>query len=164
MPVLALCFVILIRERETKDQAFRGLLLSAGITLLLIVLARLTGTGNVTYGEGLGYSGWVISDNRTANSILLVTLGSFAVARAVRSDSKLWQLLVPCAVTAVYLINGTKACYFSLYLIFGLFALFLLLCKAVHGEKVKHFAVLVLVLLLVFATAVYPLTPRAMSA
>ena len=161
MPVLALCFVILIRERETKDQAFRGLLLSAGITLLLIVLARLTGTGNVTYGEGLGYSGWVISDNRTANSILLVTLGCFAVGWAVRGDKMLWQLAVPLTVTAVYLSNGTKACYFSLYLIFGLFALFLLLCKAVHGEKVKRFAVLVLALLLVFATAVYPLTPRA---
>ena len=94
-PVLAVCFTLLIRDERTKEQAFRGVLWAGGITLGLLVLAYVTGTGNVTYGEGLGFSGWVIDDNRTANSILLVTLGCFAVGRAVQGESKLWQLLVP---------------------------------------------------------------------
>ena len=160
MPVLAVSFMFLIRDEETKEQAFRGLALAGAITLALLALAYLTGTGNTTYGEGLGFSGWVINDNRTANSILLVTLGSFAVARAVRSDSKLWQLLVPCAVTAVYLINGTKACYFSLYGIFAAFAVYALLRRPIRGEKVRAFAALVLALLMGFATLIYPYTPR----
>ena len=159
-PVLALCLMQLIRDEATKKQAYRGLLCAGAITLLLLVLARLSGTGNVTYGEGLGYSGWVIDDNRTANSILLVTLGVFAVGWAVCSESKWLQLLVPAAVTAVYLVNGTKACYFSLYVIFGAYALFLVLRRFVTGEKVRRFAVLVLALLMVFATVIYPWTPR----
>ena len=160
MPVLAVCFMQLIRDEGTRDQAFRGIALAGAITLALIVLARLTGTGNVTYGEGLGYSGWVIDDNRTANSILLVTLGSFAVARAVKGESKLWQLLVPCVVTAVYLTNGTKACYFSLYGMFAAYAVYALLRRPIRGEKVRAFAALVLALLMGFATVIYPYTPR----
>ena len=160
MPVLAVCFTLLIRDERTQRQAFRGILLAGGIMLGLIVLAWLTGTGNVTYGEGLGYSGWVIDDNRTANSILLVTLGSFAVARAVRSDSRLAQLLIPCAVTAVYIINGTKACYFSLYGMFAAYTVYALLHRPIRGEKAKGFAALVLALLMVFATVIYPYTPR----
>ena len=159
-PVLAVCLALLIRDEGTKEQALRGVLWAGGITLVLIVLAYATGTGNVTYGEGLGYSGWVIDDNRTANSILLVTLGCFAVGHVVSGEKKLWQLLVPCAVTAVYLINGTKACYFSLYGIFAAFAVYALLRKPVRGEKVRAFAALVLVLLMGFATAIYPYTPR----
>jgi len=160
MPVLAVCFVILVRDEATKEQAMRGTLYAGAITLGLIVLAYLTGTGNVTYGEGLGYSGWVIDDNRTANSILLVTLGAFAVGWAIRTESKPVQAAVPAVVTAVYLLNGTKACYFSLYVIFGVCAVYLLLAKPLHGEKVKRFAVAVLAALMVFATVIYPWTPR----
>lgn len=161
MPVLAVCLSILIRDEATKRQAFRGILLAGALMLALVVLARLTGTGNSTYGPGLGFSGWVIDDNRTANSILLVTLGSFAVARAVCADSPLWQLVIPCAVTAAYLTNGTKACYFSLYGIFAAYAAYALLRRPIRGEKVKGFAALVLALLMVFATVIYPYTPRA---
>ena len=159
-PVLAVCFTLLLRDERTKEQAFRGVLWAGGITLGLLVLAYVTGTGNVTYGEGLGFSGWVIDDNRTANSILLVTLGCFAVGRAVQGESKLWQLLVPGVVLAVYLVNGTKACYFSLYGIFAAFAVYALLRRPVRGEKVRAFAALVLALGMAFATAVYPYTPR----
>ena len=159
-PVLAVCFTLLIRDERTKEQAFHGVLWAGGITLGLIVLAYVTGTGNVTYGEGLGFSGWVIDDNRTANSILLVTLGCFAVGRAVQGESKLWQLLVPCVLLAVYLTNGTKACYFSLYGIFAAFAVYALLRRPVRGEKARAFAALVLALGMAFATAVYPYTPR----
>ncbi len=160
MPVLAVCLMILIRNEETKKQAFRGLLCAAGITLAQIVLARVSGTGNVTYGEGLGYSGWVIDENRTANSILLVTLSTFAVAWAVNSDKKWLHALIPVLVTAVFLTNGTKACYFSLYGIFAAFAVYALLRRPIRGEKVKGFLALVLALLMVFATVIYPYTPR----
>lgn len=160
MPVLALCFCILIRDEQSKKQAFRGLLYAGCIMLGLILLAWITGTGNVTYGEGLGYSGWVIDDNRTANSILLVTLGTFAVAFALRSEKKWLQALIPSVVMAVYIANGTKACYASVYGIFAGFAVYLILCKPIRGEKVKRFAVLVLTLLMILGVVIYPYTPR----
>ena len=65
-PVMAVSFVYLIRDEQTARQGIRGLLTAAALVGLFVVLAYVTGTGNVTYGEGLGYSGWVIDNNRTA--------------------------------------------------------------------------------------------------
>ena len=160
MPVLALCFMILIRDEETKDQAFRGLVLAGGITLALLVVSRITGTGNMTYGKGLGYSGWVIDSNRTANSILLVTLGTFATGWAIGSKRNWIRIAVPALVTAVYICNGTKACYVSIYGIFGAYALFLLLRGRLCSERPDRFMLIVLAALMLAATALYPVSPR----
>ena len=160
MPILAICFVYLIRDEQTKRQAFRGVLTAAALTCAFIAIAYLTGTGNVTYGEGLGYSGWVIDDNRCANSILLVTLSSFAVGFAARTEKKLYWFLIPAAITAVFLTNGTKACYFSLFAIFAAYAAFLVMQRPLLRKKIRWLLVLVLVLLMIFAVVIYPYTPR----
>ena len=83
MPVLAVCFFCLIRDEQTKKQAFRGFWIAAGLLCAFLIAAFATRTGNSTYGEGLGFSGWVINDNRNAHSIILVTLSVFAVCLAV---------------------------------------------------------------------------------
>ncbi len=160
MPVLCLCFLWLIRDDQTRDQAFRGVLAAALIMGVSVVLARLTGTGNVTYGPGLGYSGWVIEDNRCANSILLVILSTFAVGYAVKTPHKWLAAAIPAAVCAAFLTNGTKACYFSLFVIFGAYAAFLLAQKFLLKEKLNKFLLVTLTLLMLFSALIYPWTPR----
>ena len=160
MPVLCLCFLWLIRDGETRNQAFRGILTAAFIMGASVVIARLTGTGNVTYGPGLGYSGWVIDDNRCANSILLVTLSTFAVGFAVKTERTWLALLIPAAVTAAFLTNGTKACYAALFVIFGGYACWLLAEKLLLKRKLKKLLLITLVLLMIFAVVIYPWTPR----
>ena len=159
-PVLAICFVYLIRDEKTARQGFRGLLTAAALIGLFLILALLTGTGNVTYGVGLGYSGWVIDSNRTANSIILVTLAVFCAMAAVKSKNKLVTLVIPVLITVCFLTNGTKACYFSLFGIFAAFTAYLCMESLVFREKLRWFTVIVLVFLMIFAVVIYPYTPR----
>ena len=161
MPVLAVCFIYLIRDEQTKHQALKGIAVAAVLVGLGLIAAYVTGTGNVTYGSGLGYSGWVIDDNRCAHSIILVTLSTFCAYLALRSDSKLLTVLIPILITVGFITNGTKSCYYSIFAIFGALAVFLLLEKPFLGKKVKRFAVLVLAALMVLSVVIYPYTPRA---
>ncbi len=160
MPVLALSFLWLLREEQTRRQAIRGILIAACIMAVSVPLAWLSGTGNVTYGEGLGYSGWVIDDNRCANSILLVTLSTFAAGCAVKTERTWLSVLIPCVITALFLTNGTKACYFSIFAIFGAYAAYLLAEKLLLKKQLKTVLLVTLVLLMVFSVVIYPWTPR----
>lgn len=159
-PVLCICFLCLLREEQTRRQAFRGILAAGLIMAVSIPVAWLTGTGNVTYGEGLGYTGWAIDDNRCANSILLVTLSCFAVWYAVKTERKGPALLIPPVITAIFLSNGTKACYASLFGIFFGFSFWMLLEKVLLKKKLKTALLILLVLLMVFSVVIYPWTPR----
>ena len=160
MPILAVCFSFAIRDAQTRNQAYWGLFFAAAITALALGLSILTGTANVTYGEGLGISGWVISDNRTANSTILVVLAAFSIFCAVKSDKPAVNILVPILTACVLMINGTMTCYLSIFLIFFGFALFLPLEQKIRGCRVNRLAVWVVVVTALLSAAAYPLTPK----
>lgn len=159
MPILAVCFMHCIRNEQTRNQAYWGLFFAAAITAASIGLSWLTGTANVTYGAGLGISGWVIDDNRCANSVIVVTLAAFSVFCAVKSDKLLINILVPALALLVLLSNGTKACYLAIYVIFTGFALFLLAEKFLKGTELKKPVVITLLALSLLAVVLTPLTP-----
>ena len=150
-PVLAISFIWYLQQAKTREQAFRGVLTAAAIMAVSVLAAFVTGTGNVTYGEGLGYSGWVIDDNRCANSILLVTLAGFAMGWAVKTERKCLALAVPCVIAALFLTNGTKACYFSIFAIFGAYALYLAAEKLLLKRKLRTLLLILLVVLMIFS-------------
>ena len=159
MPILAVCFMHCIRNEQTRNQAYWGLFFAAAITAASIALSWLTGTSNVTYGVGLGISGWVIDDNRCANSVIVVTLAAFSVFCAVKSDKLLVNILVPALALLVLLSNGTKACYLAIYVIFTGFALFLIAEKFLKGTELKKPVVITLLTLSLLAVVLTPLTP-----
>ena len=161
MPVLAICLVYLIRDESSKRQAYRGLTLAMALLGLCMLLAFVTGTGNSTYGGGLGFSGWVINDNRNAHSIILVTLCCFAGYFALRSEKKWVTAALPLLITLAFLTNGTKGCYYSLYAIFAGFSAYLLLEKPVLGKKTRWGLIALLLALMAFSVVIYPYTPRA---
>ena len=159
MPILAVCFMFCIRNEQTRNQAYWGLFFAAAVTAASIGLSWLTGTANVTYGAGLGISGWVIDDNRCANSAIVVTLAAFSVFCAVKSD-KLWvNILVPAVTLLVLLSNGTKACYLAVFVIVAGVVLFLVAEKLLKGTELKKPVVICLAALSLLAVAVTPLTP-----
>ncbi len=160
MPVLAVCFAFAVRDSQTRNQAYWGLFFAAAITALALGLSILTHTANVTYGEGLGVSGWVIDDNRTANSTILVILAAFSVFCAVKSDKKAVNILVPILTALCLIINGTMTCYLSIFLIFLGFALFLPIERKLRGCSINRLAVLMLLIVSLLSAAVYPLTPK----
>ena len=159
MPILAVCFMHCIRNEQTRNQAYWGLFFAAAITAASIGLSWLTGTANVTYGAGLGISGWVIDDNRCANSVIVVTLAAFSVFCAVKSDKLLINILVPALALLVLLSNGTKACYLAIYVIFTGFALFLIAERLLKGTELKKPVVITLLALSLLAVVLTPITP-----
>lgn len=161
MPVLAICFVYAVRDERMKRQAVNGLVTASLLVLLALVLAVVTGTANVTYGQGLGVSGWVIDNNRCANSIILVSLSCFAMLYAVKSEKKLINVLVPVIVCIVFISNGTKACYFGLFAVMLGFAAFLVMDTLVNKARLNKLLLVTLIALSVTAAVIYPYTPRA---
>lgn len=160
MPILAVCFMYSIKNDQTRNQAYWGLFFAAGITAAALGLSVLTGTANCTYGEGLGVSGWVIDDNRCANSIILVTLAAFSIFCAVKSDKPFVNTAVPVVAAVVLIANGTMTCYMSIFVIFIGFAVFLLLEKKIRGCNLNRLAVIALVAVAIASAAAYPLTPK----
>ncbi len=160
MPILAISFVFSIRNTQTRNQAYWGLFFAAAVMGLELGLSILTGTANVTYGNGLGVSGWVIDDLRTANSTILVVLAAFTVFCAVKSDKMIVNILVPALTALCLILNGTMTCYLSIFLIFIGFSAFLPLEKKIRGCKVNKTAVAVLLLVSLLSAAAYPLTPK----
>lgn len=160
MPILAVCFMYSIKNDQTRNQAYWGLFFAAGITAAALGLSVLTGTANCTYGEGLGVSGWVIDDNRCANSIILVTLAAFSIFCAVKSDKPFVNIAVPVVAAVVLIANGTMTCYMSIFVIFIGFAVFLLLEKKIRGCNLNRLAVIALVAVAIASAAAYPLTPK----
>lgn len=160
MPILAVCFMYSIKNDQTRNQAYWGLFFAAGITAAALGLSVLAGTANCTYGEGLGVSGWVIDDNRCANSIILVTLAAFSIFCAVKSDKPFVNIAVPVIAAVVLIANGTMTCYMSIFVIFIGFAVFLLLEKKIRGCNLNRLAVIALVAVAIASAAAYPLTPK----
>ena len=160
MPVFTVCFFTLIHNEKTKDAAYRGIQAAAVLTLLFFILARVTNTGNVTYGEGLGYSGWVIDENRNANSTIFVILGCFSVYFALKNPKQPALFLIPLTVDVIYLVTGTKGCYFSIFVIFLSFAAYLLYRKYVQKKELERTALVILVALALISAVIYPWTPR----
>lgn len=162
MPVLAVCFAFLIKDETTKNQALRGVYCAAIITVSCLALSLITGTWNSTYGGGLGISGWVIDDNRCANSIIFVTLSVFGILYAYNSDKKAVQIGIPALTALVLVANSTRACYMGLFCIFAGYIVFAIIRGKLTGERIRKAFVIALVLLSIIAAVVYPYTPRAL--
>lgn len=160
-PVLAICFAYLIKDEHTKNQALRGVFCAGAITVTCLALSLITGTWNSTYGGTMGISGWVIDDNRCANSIIFVTLAVFAVLYAYKSDKPAVQVGIPALTALILVANSTRACYLGLFCIFLGYIGFALVSVKVTGEKLKKAFVIALAVTAVVAAAVYPITPRA---
>ncbi|MBQ7895214.1 MAG: O-antigen ligase family protein, partial [Oscillospiraceae bacterium] len=164
MPVMAICLVHLVNSENRKQQLVKGVITAAALSLAFLAIAIITGTDNVTYAEGMGISGWVIDDNRCANSIILVSLTCFAVFFGIKSDKTYVNVLVPFLCQVVLIMNGTKACYLGLMCILLGYMVFLLLEKPILKKKIKKTAVIALGVLLVLSVVIYPITPRAKAA
>lgn len=160
MPILAICFTFLIKDEQTRKQALNGLLIAALIYFSGIIIAVITGTAVDTYGKGYGVSGWVIGDNRCANSVICVTLAVVMMYFSIKSDNKIINWIIPPLLAFALIANGTKACYYSIFASCVGFACFLVLDKFLHGGKFRTRVIAVLMLTAIVSAAVYPITPR----
>lgn len=163
MPVLAICFLHYIRDERTKGLVVKGFLINGLIIVVSMVVAFLTHTGDFTYqAYGVGFTGWF--SNTNSQSIIIISLVPLAMYYAVRSSKKLCRIAVPIVIFAILMLNGTKACYYTAYLVFAGLSIFLIaeyLLKRKNGARLDILAVCLFGVLLVLVKVVYPYTPRA---
>ena len=160
MPVFAICFVHLIQNEKTKNASLRGVWIAGLLSLLFLILSRITKTGNVTYGVGLGFSGWVIDDNRNANSTLLVIYSCFCILYSLRQNNRFLSIAVPVVIVFVLLSNGTKGCYYSIFAIFLSFCLYFSYEALIMKRQWMKKTTALYLLLCVLSVVIYPWTPR----
>ncbi len=160
MPILAICLGYYIRDEEQRQAALNGMKLAGFILFASLILAIVTGTATDTYGPGLGVSGWVIGENRCANSVIVVTLALVLLYFGIISDRAVFNYLTPPLIAFALILNGTKACYYSLFAAFAGFAAYFVIDRLLHGGKLKTRVIAVLLLTAVVSAAVYPITPR----
>lgn len=163
MPVLAICFIHYIRDEKTRDIVNYGFLASGTIIVVTTAIAHLTGTGVPTYiHDNVGLTGWV--SNANSQSIIIISLAPIILYYAVKSSRKLLTIAIPIITFAMLMLNGTKACYYASFILFGGFTAFLLfeyLIKRKDGKKLSIVAFCMFAVLLILTKVVYPFTPRA---
>ena len=161
MPVLTICFVLLIRDEETKKQAVFGVLAAAVLFAVFLLLAVITGSNTPTYpNSGLGVSGWVIRSNRSASSVILTIFCAFGIYYSLSTDKKFLQWAIPPVAVLLLIANGTSACYLALFGLLAAFSLYLLLEPKINGTKLRWRSIAFLCALMAVSAALYPLTPE----
>jgi len=162
MPIFAVCFIYFIRDESMKKQVIKGVMCAALIAVTTLVISVISGTYMPTYvGENIGISGWVIDDNRCANSIILVAMSVFAIYVVSQIKNKFLSVAVPTIIFVILLANGTTACYMGLLVIFTGYVAYMVFIRLICGTKIKSILLAALVVLSVASIAVYPYTPRA---
>ena len=163
MPVMALCLCSLIDDTKKRSIVIKGLIINGFIEASLIVISYVTGTYTTTYGPGLGISGWVIENNRCCHSDILSALCIFLGYFAVSSNKKWINILLPIAITAIFLTNGTQACYLSLFAVMVGYPVFLLVRSGIKKETLtasQRIVSITMACMFAFSIIIYPYTPR----
>lgn len=163
LPVLAVCFCCITDTERLRDQAVKGIVINCALETLVILISLATGTFMHTYSEGIGISGWVISDNRCCHSDILSSVCVMAGYLAVSSKKKPVNVIVPAVIFALLITNGTKVCYMTLLAVSAAFPVFLIFRSFVTKKKLdasQRLVSVVMAVLFAASVAAYPVTPR----
>ena len=163
MPVMAICLCAVIDDEKKKRAVIWSLMINGLIEASLIVISYVTGTYTTTYGPGLGISGWVIENNRCCHSDILSALCIFLGLLAVESEKPLLNILIPIGITAIFLTNGTQACYLSLFAVMVGYPVYLIVRSKIRKEaltKSQRIVSITMACMFAFSIIIYPFTPR----
>ena len=168
MPVMAVCFCTLFRKEDKNAadrQVLTGMLISALLEVLVLIVSGLTDTYTRTYiVEELGTSGWVIDSNRCCQSDILSTLSVFLMYYSVRTEKPWLRFGIPVILVAVLITNATTACYLTLLAVTAGFPVFILFRSFVMKKRLDRqtrFLTGEMAGLFALSVLIYPLTPRA---
>lgn len=162
MPVLAFCFIYLIKDDTYGELTKKAFFINLILIFSTMSIAHITGTGEYSYNlYQSGLKGWFANSN--SQSIIIVTIIPLALEYLRHKKNMLWMIL--CAVVAWFLMisNGTRVAYFSIFIIFGGYICFYIFHYFLHRrEGIKFQAVLSVfyVCILALSVVVYPKTPR----
>lgn len=162
MPVLGISFCYILDKESYREQIVKGFVVNYIVICISMVIAHLTGTGLYTYNDyKIGYLGWFANAN--AQSIILISIAPFIVYYAIKMKNKIGILVSMIAVTAVLLLNGTKAGYLAVFgMFFGFIAFYIVdWFMAEKGKRMIQPAMIAASMAIILTAAIiYPFTPR----
>ncbi len=156
LPIATLCFITFSKElQDGFSVLMKGLLLSFGVILLVMLLSVLTGTDPHTYeAKGIGVRGWFFWSS--AQSAILSLLCPLVLAWTLeRFPGRLLPLVGACLLCfGVLFLFGTRLAYASLMAT----GLCLAACMLLHDKSLRPQALTLLLCTAVFA-CLLPVSP-----
>lgn len=158
-PILLFSFLFLYDKESIKKQITISLIISAIVSVLVFYLSYALNSGNCTYPLfQMGWTGWYVIPN--AQSLILVSLLPFAVYYAIKY-CKYYFPLIAAPIVYMYTINGTKAAFLALLVVFagvaGFTVLELIFTKR---DKFQVYKVVMASVLIVVSLLCYNYSPR----
>lgn len=161
MPVLCISFIYYFKSERFIEQTRKAFVINFLVIFVSMIIAHATGTGSWSYIGHIGLKGWFSNSN--SQSIILVTLTPMLWYTAFRTKKIVPSILAIAFAWFMLISNGTKAAYYSCFLIPIAFIAFFIVDSILNKKVSKKFNVIVSILLIVIAVGsklVYPLTPR----
>ncbi len=139
MPVLLFALINLFKyNKDYEGQIVKGMSYGLGIIVVSIILALITGTGNFTYPNNTGITGWFYNKNSQS---LIISIISFIVATYNIENKKYYLLMI--VIFLLLYFNATKASYISLVVLLVFLVVYLFIKKM---KKKAIFTLIILVL------------------
>ncbi len=159
LPILLISFIHIYDKETLKSQIVTSLKANAIILMVTFVLSFVLKSGNYTYPlYQQGWTGWAQIAN--AQSIILVGILPFIFYLLMSQPKKrYWLCMIP--VVLIYIANGTKSAYYSIYLV--AIGYIVLLVFNHFLQKNKHFPIYrvgILSLIIVLTFVSYEYSPR----
>lgn len=162
MPVLAISFIYLFKQETYKEQVNKGFIINLIAISIIILISHLTNTAAFTYPDYYtGLLGWF--GNANSQSIILISLVPLALAYGLQLKNKFYIVGIMLLSWFLLISNGTKAAYYSIFIIFGILIVCFLLLALIKKEKITKWILGYIsfsILIGIVSYVVYPLTPR----
>lgn len=162
MPVLAFCFIYLIKDDTYGELTKKAFFINVILIFVSMCIAHLSGTGDYSYNlYKAGLKGWFVNSN--SQSIIIVTLIPLALDYLNQKKNLIWSVLFAAIAWFMMISNGTRVAYFSIFIIFGGYVCYYIFHYLIHrkdGAKFKTVLSIVYICLMVISIIGYPKTPR----
>ncbi len=158
-PILLFSFFFLYEKASLKKQITISLIVNVVVNVLVFYLSYVLNSGNPTYPLfQMGWTGWYVIPN--AQSLILVSLLPFAVYYVIKY-CKYYFPLIAVPLVYMYTINGTKAAFLALLVVFaGVTGFTVLELVFTKRDKFQVYKVIMASVLIVVSLLCYNYSPR----
>ncbi len=164
MPILTISFIYYFDDEQVKFNHVvpKAFYMNILIIFISMMIAHLTGTASWTYETyNVGLKGWFLNSN--AQSIIIVTLVPCVLHYVLHLKNQIFLVVTTLFSWFMLISNGTKVDYYAIFIIYGGYALFVIieyLIKRKDGKKLNILAIVLFIGCMVSSVVFYDKTPR----
>ena len=133
MPILTISFIYYFDDEQVKFNHVvpKAFYMNILIIFISMMIAHLTGTASWTYETyNVGLKGWFLNSN--AQSIIIVTLVPCVLHYVLHLKNQIFLVVTTLFSWFMLISNGTKVDYYAIFIIYGGYALFVIILSLIH--------------------------------